>query len=217
VERHQLRRPGFPSPSLDTSDVSTGRFPFLESRTDLVSNDEITESTESSEVCYSSAESNDGNASHDLSRRNQLLAEVSAKSRPRASSRFSAKVSNLTNNTNDRSPVLVVVEDTNDTQQDVQEFLAKANQRSRSQKTRSSSYSPSRKVATTWEHTFVIQNEFTEASESPPGRGSRKLRGRTQPLSKDTKKRASEMRKIGSCLRCKISKIAVCFKIWPEE
>jgi hypothetical protein len=229
VERRlPFRRPGFPSPSLGSSEVKTGCSPFLsmegplESRTDLHSNDEINETTELSEMRYGSAESEgselfDRSTSNDLSRRKQILPDVSTKSHPRASSRFSAKVSNLTNSTNNHSPVLVLVEDTNDTQQEVQEFLAKANQQSRSQKTRSLSYSSSRKVATTWEHTFVVQNEFTEASESPPERVSQKLGRRSRPLTEGIRERARVMRKIGCCLRCRISKIAVCCKIWPKE
>jgi hypothetical protein len=229
VERRlRLRKPGFPSPSLGSSEINTGCSPFLSieeplgSCTDLDPNDDISETTEPSEVWYGSAESEgnepfDQSSSHDLSRRKQLSPNVSAKIHPRASSRFSTKGSNLTNSTDNHSPVLVLIEDTNDTQQEVQEFLAKANQQSMSKKTRSSNQSPSRKVATTWEHTFVVQNEFAEASESPPERGSQKFGGRTRPLSEDIKERAREMRKIGSCHRCKISKIAVCCKIWSEK
>jgi hypothetical protein len=145
--------------------------------------------------------------------------EISTEGKPVARLRFS--IPDLNNKNKNESPLLVVVEDTNDTQQEVQEFLAKANQPSTARTSRSSSDSSSRKVATTWEHTFVPKNHFTEAgseshpkrtSESPPQRPAQKLVGRTRPLSEDTRARAKEMRKIRSCLRCKVSKIAVSYK-----
>jgi hypothetical protein len=155
--------------------------------------------------------------SNDLSRRKRLLSGNSAKSHPRTGSRFNEKVSNLNNSADNNSAVLVIAEDTNDTQPEVQIFLAEANQQSKPPKAGSSRNSPSRKVATTWEHTFVVQKEFTEAaSESPPERTSLNLGRRRRPLSEDIRKRAKEMRKTRSCLRCKVSKIAVCCKIWPK-
>ena len=226
--RLPFRRTGFPSESIDSSGLSTGRFlslPIegtLESSADLQSNDGSSGSIELLEVMSGSAES-EGNEpfdrntiSNDLSRRKRLSSGNSATSHPRTGSRFN-EVSNLNNSADNNSAVLVIAEDTNDTQPDVQKFLAEANQQSRPPKAGSSRNSPSRKVATTWEHTFVVQKKFTEAaSESPPERTSQTLGRRRRPLSEDTRKRAKEMRKTRSCLRCKVSKIAVCCKIWPK-
>lgn len=224
-----FRSTGFPSESIDSSGFSTGRFfslPIegpLEGSTDLQSNDGTGGSIELLEVTSGSAESK-GNEpfnrhiiSNDLSRRKQLLSGNSAKSHPRIGSRFNEKVSNLNNSADNNAAVLVIAEDTNDTQPEVQKFLTEANQESRPPKAGSSRNSPSRKVSTTWEHTFVVPKKFTEAaSESPPERTSRNLGRRRRPLSEDVRKRAKEMRKTRSCLRCKVSKIAVCYKIWPK-
>jgi len=145
--------------------------------------------------------------------------EISTEGKPLARSRFS--IPDLNNKNKNESPLLVVVEGTNDTQQEVQEFLAKANQPSTARTSRSSSDSSSRKVATVWEHTFVPKTHFREAgselppkrtSESPPQRPAQKLARRTRRLSEDTRARAKEMRKIRSCLRCKVSKIAVSYR-----
>jgi hypothetical protein len=218
------RNLGSPCLSLGSSEFSAESPTFLsmdghlETSTGVYSNNGIRATTEFEEVVSSSGESEKNNlpepsnrssTSRNLDRRKQVLQDSSAKNRPRSSSHISAKFSNLKDSANSHSPVLVLIEDTNDTQQEVQDILAKANQQPRSQKTRSSSNSPSRKIATTWEHTFVVQNEFTEAaSESPPERASQKVGRRRGPLRVDSKERAKEMRKIGSCLRCRISKIA---------
>jgi hypothetical protein len=151
----------------------------------------------------------------------QNLQDTSAEIMPPPGSRFSTKVSNLNSSKKNDSPVLlvgVVVEQTNDTQQGVQDFLAKANQPSKPSRSRSSSDSPSRKVQTTWEHTFVPQGLFTDATSDPPSRrSSQKLAKRTRPLSGDTRAKAKEMRKLRSCLRCRMSKIAVSCISWPKK
>ncbi|RDL40099.1 uncharacterized protein BP5553_00078 [Venustampulla echinocandica] len=137
----------------------------------------------------------------------QNLRETPAVGKPLASSRFT--IPDLNTSEKNESPLLVIVEDTNDTQQEVQEFLAKANQPSKARNSRSSNDSSTREVATTWQHTFVPKTHFTEAGrESPPKRTAQKLVGRTRPLSVDARTKAKEMRKIRSCLRCKVSKIA---------
>jgi hypothetical protein len=222
-EKLPYRNFGSPSQPLGSSDFSAESPTFLSMHGHLVtsidahSNDGVRATTEFEEVASSSGESEENSLSEpsgrsttprDLDRRMQMLQDSSANKTPQSGSHISAKFSNLKDSANNHSPVLVLIEDTNETQQEVQDILAKANQQSRSQKTRSSSNSPSRKIATTWEHTFVVQNEFIEAaSESPPERASRKLTGRRGPLGDVSKKRAMEMRKIGSCLRCRISKI----------
>jgi hypothetical protein len=132
--------------------------------------------------------------------------EISAERKPHAVPHFSTKVSNLNNG----RTAFVVVEDTNETQPEVQEFLARANQPSKPRKGRRSSDSPSRKVETTWEHTILPKTHFIEAGkETLPRDTSQKLGRRTRPLKTDTRAKAKEMRKIRSCLRCKVAKIAV--------
>jgi len=153
--------------------------------------------------------------------RTQNLRDTPAEIKPLPGSRFSTKVSNLNSSRKNDSPTLrvdVVLEKTNDTQQVVQEFLAKANQPSKPSRSRNSSDSPSRKIQTTWEHTFVPKVLFTEAASDPPSRtSSQKLAKRTRPLSGETRAKAKEMRKLRSCLRCRASKIAVSCISWPKK
>lgn len=156
-----------------------------------------------------------------LSPRTKNLRDAPAEIKPPPSSRFSTKVSNLNSSRKSDSPILlvdVVLEKTNDTQQEVQEFLAKANQPSKPSRSRNSGDSPSRKIQTTWEHNFVPKVLFTEAASDPPSRtSSQKLAKRTRPLSEETRAKAKEMRKLRSCLRCRASKIAVSCISWPKK
>jgi hypothetical protein len=156
-----------------------------------------------------------------FSPRTQSLRDTPAEITPPPGLRFSTKVSNLNSSRKNHSPVLlvdVVVEKTNDTQQGVQEFLAKANQPAKPSRSRNSSDSPSRKIQTTWEHTFVPKVLFTEAASDPPSRtSSRKLAKRTRPLSEDTRAKARDMRILRSCSRCRVLKIAVGCIGWPKK
>jgi hypothetical protein len=229
TEELSCRRFGFPSQPLGSSEFSTENStlrptnPPLDNSTDIQSNGGTSDTTEFEEVVSDSAENRGDNIFRDINKstpsiditpRKEIIQAIPAKSHPLAGSHISAKFSSLKDSTNSYSPVMILVEDTNDTQQEVQDILAKANQQMRSQKARSSSNSPSRKAATTWEHTFVVQNEFAGAATEPrPERPPKKLGRRRGPLEYDTKERAREMRKIGSCLRCRISKIAVSCKV----
>ena len=129
---------------------------------------------------------------------------------------FNLKDSNISD-----SPVLILLEDTNETQQEVQDILAKANQQSsRSyEKIGNPSNSPSpRKIALSWKHTFVVQNKFKDAaSESPPDRALQKSGRRRGPLRDDSKERTNAMRKIGSCRPCRIAKIMASCLIYFKE
>lgn len=224
VERElPLRRVAFPSRALSTMQVGPSSFPILprapkeqipERSSDPHPNNpridtpvELLETIQSHEIFdASSGEKYSSPPIHNPR-------EISVEGKALASSRFT--IPDLNNSKKNECPLLVVVEDTNDTQQEVQEFLAKANQPSTARNSRGSSDSSSRKVATTWQHTFVPKTHFTEAgSQSPPKRTAQKLVGRTHPLSVDAKAKAKEMRKIRSCLRCKVSKIAVSCKNW---
>jgi hypothetical protein len=149
---------------------------------------------------------NENRFNQHLSLRMHDRPEIPAERKPHAVPHFSTKVSNLSNG----RTAFVVVEDTNETQPEVQEFLARANQPSKPRKGRRSSDSPSGKVETTWEHTILPTTHFTEAGkETLPQDTSQKLGRRTRPLKTDTRAKAKEMRKIRSCLRCKVAKIAV--------
>jgi hypothetical protein len=226
VERgFPLRRVAFPSRALATLEAGLPFLPTaskeqpLERSSDLHPNKplidapiELPETIQSHEILGESS------VSKTPSLPLQNPREISTEGKPLVRSRFS--IPDINKNNKNQHPLFVVVEDTNDTQQEVQEFLAKANQPSTARTSRSSSDS-SRKVATTWEHTFVPKSHFTEArsesppermSGSPPKRPAQKLVGRTRPLPEDTRARAKEMRKIRSCLRCKLSKIAVSCK-----
>ena len=183
------------------------------------------------EVVYGSVESEKNNLSEnsgrsmtakDLNGREQMLPPgFSGKNSLQSRSHISAKFSNREDSEISDSPVLVLLEDTNETQQEVQDILAKANQQSsRShKKTRNSSNSPSpRKIAPSWEHTFVVQNKFKDAvSESPPDRALQKSGRRRGPLRDDSKERTNTMRKIGSCRPCRIAKIAASCLIYLKE
>jgi hypothetical protein len=202
-----LRKPGFHSQSCGSEEINERQ---LQNLTDIC----LTYGIASQDMIQ-----HENITSKAFSPRTQNLQDTSAEIMPPPSSRFSTKVSNLNSSKKNDSPVLlvdVVVEKTNDTQQGVQDFLAKANQPSKPSKSRNSSDSPSRKVQTTWEHTFVPQALFTDAASGPPsGRSSQKLAKRTRPLPGATRAKAKEMRKLRSCLRCRVSKIAVSCISWP--
>ena len=122
--------------------------------------------------------------------------------------------SNLLDTRNQSCPLMVLVEDTNETQPKVQEILAKANQQSRSRKAGQPPNSPMRKIATTWEHVFVKPMDFTEArNDSSPERGSQKLGRRRSPLKHEVRQRAKEVRKLRACKRCRALKISVCCRV----
>ncbi|PMD21377.1 hypothetical protein NA56DRAFT_125772 [Hyaloscypha hepaticicola] len=225
-----LRRAAFPSRAVATLEASLPFLPTaskgqpLERSSDPQPNKslidapiELPETIQSHEILGESSLSKTPSLPLQNSRESSTEGKALALSRFSISDLNNTKNNNNNNNNKTQSPLLVVIEDTNDTQQEVQEFLANANQPSKARTGRSSSDSSSRKVATTWEHTFVPKSHFTEAgSESPPKRMSgnppkrpvQKLVGRTRPLPEDTRARAKEMRKIRSCLRCKVSKIA---------
>jgi hypothetical protein len=132
--------------------------------------------------------------------------ESSAERMPHTSPQFSTKVSNLSSG----RTTLVVVEHTNETLPEVQEFLERTNHPFKSQKGRKQSDSALRKVETTWEHTILPKTHFTEAvNERLPRDTPQKLGRRTRPLATDIRAKAKEMRKIRSCVRCKVAKTAV--------
>ncbi|KAH8654610.1 hypothetical protein BGZ60DRAFT_157347 [Tricladium varicosporioides] len=139
--------------------------------------------------------------------------DISAQMTLQAGPRFSTKLLHLKNGSrNNDFPVMVVMEDTNATQPEVQEFLAKANQHSKPLKSKSSSNSPSRKAELAWEHVFIPKTHFIEAESEPPLKSSTlKGIGRTRPLKVETRAKAKEVRKIGSCMRCRVAKIAVSY------
>jgi hypothetical protein len=106
--------------------------------------------------------------------------------------------------------LLVLFEETNDTQQEVQNILAALNQKSRPKISGRPSKQAQRKHATTWNHTLVVQNEFVDAKDMPsPEPDSPKVGKRTGPLEANCRERVKTMRKIGSCLRCRMLKVAV--------
>ena len=106
--------------------------------------------------------------------------------------------------------LLVLIEETNDTQPEVQNILAKVNQQSRTKMSWRSSNQTPRKHATTWKHTLVVKNEFVDAKDvSPPEPAPPKVGKRTGPLEANCRARVKEMRKLGSCLRCRMLKVAV--------
>lgn len=157
-----------------------------------------------------SESSTTGTVVSDLSCRKEILCDHPDSTHLQSGSHVATKFSNLKDNTSSHSPVLVLSEMTNETQKVVQDILTKANQQSPSQNARSSSGSPPRQIATTWEHTFVVQGGFTDAtSESQLEHNQSRSARRRGPLRDDKRERASEIRKIGSCLRCRISKIGV--------
>jgi hypothetical protein len=106
-------------------------------------------------------------------------------------------------------PIITLTEDTNETQEEIQDILAKANQVLGPWKAKSSGAHSLRKTKTSWAHTFVVQSEFIDANESLHEPTSYRSAKRKGPLEDESKKRAHEMRKIGSCLRCRVSKIKV--------
>jgi hypothetical protein len=111
---------------------------------------------------------------------------------------------------NSGEKLLVLTEETNDTQQEVQNILAALNQQSRPKISGRSSNHATRKQATTWKHTLVVQNEFVDAKDMPPPEPDPpKVGKRTGPLEANCRERVKNMRKLGSCLRCRMLKVAV--------
>lgn len=122
---------------------------------------------------------------------------------------FSAKISKL-NKMSKKGQIMEVLETTNETQLGLQSILAEANGVSKSPTARSPSISPSRPVSTTWNHTFVVQNEFQEATSGLSLKSTfHRVGGRRGHLKENVKQHAKIMRQHGACLRCKISKITV--------
>jgi hypothetical protein len=106
--------------------------------------------------------------------------------------------------------LLVLIEETNDTQPEVQNILAAFNQQSRPKISGRSSNQAPRKHATTWKHTLVAPNEFVDAKDMPPPEPDPpKMGKRTGPLEANCRERVKKMRKLGSCLRCRMLKVAV--------
>jgi len=231
-ERACHTNPGFPLLSLPSSEFSTDPLYFqfeqggLQPSTYVNSHDGIGSATEFEEAVSGSGESTENNlpepsgrsrTSGDADDRKQMSQDLSAEYRPQSSSHARANLTSLKDSANRHAPVFKLIEDTNDTQQEVQDILAKANQQSSSKRTRTSSNSPSRKTVT-WEHTFVLQTEFKDAASQPsPEYASQKLGRRRGPLGDDSKERAKEMRRIRSCLRCRISKIRASCMIQLKE
>jgi hypothetical protein len=113
------------------------------------------------------------------------------------------------------SPILVLVEDTNDTQQDTQDILTRVNQKPKSKESRNLSASTQRKIA--WEHTFVVQDDFVEAEWAAPIETALEKRsGRKGPLRENSRKGAKVMRKHGCCLRCRFLRVKVNRTIWLQ-
>lgn len=113
---------------------------------------------------------------------------------------------------------LVLIEETNDTQPEVQNILAKVNQHSRPKMSGRSNNQTPRKHATTWKHTLVVKNEFVDAKDvSPPEPAPPKVGKRTGPLEANCRARVKEMRKLGSCLRCRMLKVAVSDRVGFRE
>ncbi|KAH6661963.1 hypothetical protein B0J14DRAFT_687579 [Halenospora varia] len=218
-EQFNLKKPAYPSRALQSlgemgANLSSSTSLPIEQlggiSSDPLSNKRLIDTHNDWLKGIDSHENIDRNAlNKDTSLRMQNVPEISTQMKPQAGPRFSIKSSNLRIGGNTDTPVLVVVEDTNATQQEVQEFLAKTNQPSRLQKRKSSSNSPSRKVETSWEHTFIPRTHFTEAEhESPPRDTTQKLARRTRPLTGDTRAKAKQMRRMRACLRCRVAKIS---------
>ncbi|KAF4636888.1 hypothetical protein G7Y89_g1206 [Cudoniella acicularis] len=100
-------------------------------------------------------------------------------------------------------PILTLKENTNDTQQETQDILAKANQLSKFKGSGSAGNSPPRKAPISWEHQILVPNKFVEAPRGTPTEASvdKKVSGRKGPLEEDKRERAKEIRRLGSCLR----------------
>lgn len=116
---------------------------------------------------------------------------------------FDRKRSKLTRSKDER---VVVEEDTNETEPETQSFLAMAKGIGPPGPRKSSS-NPSRNLR--WEHTLVVPEAFIEPLVSSEPEFPRKSGGRSGPLNLDGRHRSALMRKIGSCLRCRVSKITV--------
>ncbi len=141
----------------------------------------------------------------DFSPPKQMPQNVPPEKRSRSVSHISAKFRHLKHDPDNKTPVLLLSEDTNETQPGVQDYLSQANRRSDSKG--ASSTSPL-KITTTWEHAFIVSSDFKEVSMGAPRERSLPRVGRrTGPLDSASAENAKRMRKLGSCLRCRISKI----------
>ena len=115
----------------------------------------------------------------------------------------------------------------NDTQPAAHERLTSRIRHSTTQPGKSASGFPSRRIATTREHTSGPKSQFTDAeiesppkprSSSPPKPPVQKVVGkRTGPLPEDTRARAKEMRILGACTRCQTWKITVSCERWTRD
>lgn len=140
-------------------------------------------------------------------RETQMVHQHSARKHSSSSSRINTKFGSLKDSNGGPIPILELFEDTNATQPEVQKILAKANRKS--SPVRPLGRTTPRKIATTWQHTFVVQTKVDNTSgDSLPDSSSHKAR-RKGPLAEDIADSARIMRKLGSCLRCRTLKIKV--------
>lgn len=103
---------------------------------------------------------------------------------------------------------LIFIEEIHNTQQDAENIPARVSQQSQPKVLESSGDRPFNEVATTWKHTIVEQNKLVDAT-GIPGQVQPVVGKRAGPLEASCAARARAMRKLGSCLRCRMLKVAV--------
>lgn len=119
--------------------------------------------------------------------------------------------SNHEKNKSHRSPDIVLIEYT----PEIQEIVNKSNQTPKFYRAGSSNITlPSN--TSNWENKF-INEEFTDATSESLSKPSKTKTGRrTGPLARVKREKASDMRKLGSCLRCRLAKTSVMSKLMGE-